>query len=689
LTRGGPRSSTRLLAAGAAACVAFLLGAPSASAEHYVYERDGSAEGNLYVGEDGQSPRLVPLGVRSPSLAPDGRRIVYFGTGEHPSIMMTDINGHGPHEILPWPEDNIYSEYEWAPDGSELIVSNGDILSLHPSVNGWEWEVETIVGWTGEQVEPTISPDGSKIAFFSYTKTNGESLGAAGPALFIANRNGSSVEQLTFGAHIGLDPTFSPDGSKIAFMGFDGNDSFSEIYSLNVSTKAVTALTNNSVNDSCPDWRPDGRIGFCRSGYHVMDANGENDEALQTFSGSTFWSGASWPQIQGDLPNLGPETKEEATELLRRYAPKLRYDSEESFPAMSPQPITEIYSEGGAEESNRLIREEGGVIAYANPALSEPNLSWGFLRPPGGTYPNGKLVDGGDRLSERTSDEKGALSDILIFEADSEYRERAYGRAKYDGGRWWLQYWLWSYYQPFLEGFGDHEGDWEMIQIGLNESGLPELATYAQHSSGESCSWDDLDTSIGFYGNLAPDVYVTWGVHASYTDPGAPPGTEFTDGEWPIPARVEVMKDASDWVEWPGVWGDSASSPNAPSTQGNKWSQPDAFYEEAGSCNAGARPTLRSPGAERPPSARLRARRSGDFVDVTYGFPADARPRPRWIIVSVSEPGEVPIGGNYPVHGTTGHVRLHVPYEGGTQLVARARTLAPGVHSPVAEVPVR
>jgi hypothetical protein len=45
LTRGVPSPSIRLLAIGAAAFVAWLLVVSSASAEHYVYERDGSAEG--------------------------------------------------------------------------------------------------------------------------------------------------------------------------------------------------------------------------------------------------------------------------------------------------------------------------------------------------------------------------------------------------------------------------------------------------------------------------------------------------------------------------------------------------------------------------------------------------------------------------------------------------------------------
>lgn len=665
---------------------------PAANAETYVYEQQGSPEGNLYVQEDEEEVRRLPLFGSYPSLAPDGRRIVYAGGGAKPGIMMTDIYGHGPREIRQWPA-GMYGHFDWAPDGSELIVSNGDILSFHPSAEGWEWDTDPIVGWAGEQIEPTIAPNGEKIAFFSYTNTAGEPLGANGPALFLADRDGSNVEQLTFGEHIGLEPTFSPDSSKIAFYGFDVNDTTSEIYSLTISSKSVTALTNNSVNDTGPDWRADNRIGFSRSplSVRVMDADGKNDELLKSFS---EWTGApSWAEIQGDLPTLGPETKEEATELLRRYAPKLRYDTQEVFPTMTANTITDVYLGGIPEESNRLIREEGQLIAYADPELSEPRLSLDFLQPPSGEYPNGKKVDGDDRLSQHGNGAEDAAEDVVLrFYEHPDYDQWAYGRAKYDGGRWWLQYWFWSYYQPFLFGFGDHEGDWEMIQIGVNESGLPDLATYAQHSGAESCSWTELRTSIGYYGNLAPDVFVAWGTHASYPDSGAVDVPDFTDAEVPVAPRIDVMKDAADWVEWPGVWGDSASSPAAPSTQGAKWNQPDDFYEEASECDtsllAASTQESKVPANAKLPEARLDAERIGDVVRVSYEVPGDGGPRPERILVTVADPKGAQIGRTVRLVKRRGRISISAPFD-QAPLVVRARTLSPEYQSDISEAEVR
>ena len=94
-----------------------------------------------------------------------------------------------------------------------------------------------------------------------------------------------------------------------------------------------------------------------------------------------------------------------------------------------------------------------------------------------------------------------------------------YGRlARQPGGRNWLQYWLWLYYNPKnLFGFGKHEGDSEMVQIGLGADRIPELVTYAQHNTGEARKWssrqplhrDEPD-------RLRPVVYIAQGSHASY-----------------------------------------------------------------------------------------------------------------------------------------------------------------------------
>ena len=480
------------------------------------------------------------------------------------------------------------------------------------------------------------------------------------------------------------------------FSGGAETDPYNDIYSINLETQEVTDLTNtSSAGEWNPDYLSDGRIAYANSaGFNVMDANGENSETIRAFTGKEGSYGVSWPQIQGDLPTLGPETKEEATKLLLRYEPKMRYDSIESFFAMNWHPITEIYFKKSTKESNRLIRsevEKSEVIAYANPALSSPHLNWEFLKPAGGKYPNEQLVKGGDRLSERTSNEEGALADIEGYEVNASYKDRTYGRVKYDGGRWWLQYWLWYYYQPFLEGFGDHEGDWEMVQIGLNEDGLPELATYAEHSGGESCTFGELPTSIGYYGNLAPDVFVSYGVHASYTNTEHLGVGEVANGAVPVNPQVETMYDTENWVQWPGKWGDSETSPGAPSTQGSKWTSPSEFYKEGGECTSsvsGLQANRVVDKMQKGPSPELHATQAGNVVTVNYRFSEDAKPPPKWILIKVSEAGGIPVGGNYPVHGNGGQVKIEVPFK-GNRLVAIAQAVDLEGHSEIVETPVR
>ena len=53
-----------------------------------------------------------------------------------------------------------------------------------------------------------------------------------------------------------LNPSFSPDGTKIAFTSErDGNN---EIYIMNSDGSEQTRLTNNSADDWLPSFSPDG-----------------------------------------------------------------------------------------------------------------------------------------------------------------------------------------------------------------------------------------------------------------------------------------------------------------------------------------------------------------------------------------------------------------------------------------------
>jgi tricorn protease len=75
-------------------------------------------------------------------------------------------------------------------------------------------------------------------------------------SIWIANRNGSDVRRLTTGGHEG-NPSFSPDGSEIAFTGdYDGTRG---IYVVATAGGVPRQLTYHPADGSAIGWTPDGR----------------------------------------------------------------------------------------------------------------------------------------------------------------------------------------------------------------------------------------------------------------------------------------------------------------------------------------------------------------------------------------------------------------------------------------------
>lgn len=67
------------------------------------------------------------------------------------------------------------------------------------------------------------------------------------------NADGSGLRQLTYSGDLNKEPTWSPDGSQIAFnSNRDGN---SEIYVINLDCSGLQNLTNTTeYNESTPRW---------------------------------------------------------------------------------------------------------------------------------------------------------------------------------------------------------------------------------------------------------------------------------------------------------------------------------------------------------------------------------------------------------------------------------------------------
>ena len=158
----------------------------------------------------------------------------------------------------------------------------------------------------------------------------------------------------------------------------------------------------------------------------------------------------------------------------------------------------------------------------------------------------------------------------------------------------WVQWWL-----PFgrndqdrgIVRTGRHAGDWELVQVRVDDAGHPVEAVFAQHSGAERCPWSAIEKRGG-----APVIYLANGSHAAYFRPGA------RDRTWPDPndeadgrgrAVVPAVEPLGEWARWPGRWGGAEASwvpgemdsPRGPAFQPQgRWSDPDAWAQAARPC---------------------------------------------------------------------------------------------------------
>ncbi len=151
-------------------------------------------------------------------------------------------------------------------DGNwEIYVMNADGTNQRRLTNN-----------TADDVNPSWSPDRTKIAFHSHRPGDGE--------IYVMNADGTNQKRLTNNPEDDDEPTWSPDGTKIAFHSHRSGKS--EIYVMNADGTNQKRLTNNTAGDDRPTWSPDGtKIVFAsdRDGdweIYVMNADGTNQRKL-------------------------------------------------------------------------------------------------------------------------------------------------------------------------------------------------------------------------------------------------------------------------------------------------------------------------------------------------------------------------------------------------------------------------
>lgn len=116
---------------------------------------------------------------------------------------------------------------------------------------------------TGDSIDgcPTWSPDGTRIAFESNRDSADDK-----PDIYVMDANGSNVVRLTDHAAHDSAPAWSPDGTRIAFVSGREGD-LRDIFTMNADGTGVTRVTDEVGNVDNPDWSPDGEWIVFESWY--------------------------------------------------------------------------------------------------------------------------------------------------------------------------------------------------------------------------------------------------------------------------------------------------------------------------------------------------------------------------------------------------------------------------------------
>jgi Tol biopolymer transport system component len=162
----------------------------------------------------------------------------------------TSKNSAGTLPLVMWPSEGTKIAFAGRPTPDS---ANIDIYVSDDHGN----RLVRVTDYEGADASPSWSPDGSSLAFVS---DRGE---AENFDIYILDRSGK-VTRLTTDPGTDSHPAWSPDGSQIAFM--RNNLGTDDIWTISLQEGREQNLTDNAIVDGHPSWSPGGaRIAFARN----------------------------------------------------------------------------------------------------------------------------------------------------------------------------------------------------------------------------------------------------------------------------------------------------------------------------------------------------------------------------------------------------------------------------------------
>lgn len=228
--------------------------------------KDGNGKG-IYMSDDEGKTRVNVLNATLsdgyPAMSPNGKVIAFYGKYDKYrtwSIHTADADGNNVRRLTN--KKHVWdSAPAWSPDNTQIAFAR----EYKDQNEQWLEEIwlMNFDGTNKRQItalegrSPQFLPDG-RILFQSKSSPS---------QISIADIDGSNVIQLTNDDTNNMQPKISPDGSKIAYLSNrDGNQ---EVYVMNLDGTNQQRVTKNSIQEWDPVWSPDGsKVFFSSQNVH-------------------------------------------------------------------------------------------------------------------------------------------------------------------------------------------------------------------------------------------------------------------------------------------------------------------------------------------------------------------------------------------------------------------------------------
>jgi Tol biopolymer transport system component len=199
------------------------------------YDRASIQVVEVATGEDSTFTvpgRSAPVAL---TWSPDGSDLAVLAGGRQADLLLLHLQNGEVETVLP--QATSQGDLLWLSKGAVTLPS-----PMEPSQS-----ISTA---------PLVLPPGT-IVFSSSSGSSGED---DATEIWSMHTDGSGLTQLTSNSHLDIDPALSPDGTRIAFASYRAGDRNTQIYVMNADGSEQRPLTDLRTGATQPSWSPDGSM---------------------------------------------------------------------------------------------------------------------------------------------------------------------------------------------------------------------------------------------------------------------------------------------------------------------------------------------------------------------------------------------------------------------------------------------